>query len=411
MPDTYHDIESRITDAILELNKRENPNVAAVARQFEVPIPRLRNRWKGRKSKIESGGHNKALSEAQESALCQYLDNLAGGGPKARYKQLEQAANSLLRKGHTGGGKPPTVGGHWAARFLRRHPQHVVRKQKPLATERKNALKPETFQTHFEDYRAAKTEKGIHDEDIYNFDETWFRAGIGKDEWIITNDGTSTRLNLEDPNNWDYITSVECVGGGGDVIPNMLILSEKQHLKKQFEEKDLENSMSFAVSDSGYSNDEIGVQWLEHFDECTRKKSKGEWRMLIMDGASIHTNEEFVRVCYSKNILPFRLPPHTTHLLQPLNVVCSQLPKHYHSEVTNDKVQNGDYEFSKVEFLARITSVRSQAFSKNTIYESFRQTGLIPFNPEIVMQKLRDLSSPSSVPDLLPTPHTPSQLT
>lgn len=63
---------------------------------------------------------------------------------------------------------------HWTARFLQRHPQYVVRKQKPLATERKNAHKLETFQTHFEDYRSAKVEKGIHDEDIYNFDETGF---------------------------------------------------------------------------------------------------------------------------------------------------------------------------------------------------------------------------------------------
>lgn len=389
MPDTYHDIESRITDAIIELDIRENPNVAAVARQFEVPATRLRSRWKGRKSKTERGGHNKALSEAQESAICQYLENLNGGGPKARYKQLEQAANALLRKGHTGGGKPPTVGGHWAARFLQRHPQYVAQKQKPLFEERKNALKPETFQTHFEDYRITKTEKEIHDEDIYNFDETRFRARVGKDQWLITKDDTSTRLVLEDPDNEEYITSIECVGGGGDVIPNMLILSGKQHSEKCFEEKDLENSMSFAVRDPGYSNDKIGVQWLEHFDECTRKKCKGAWRMLIMDGASIHTNEEFVRVCYSKNILPFRLPPHTTHLLQPLDVVCSQLLKQYSSATIDTAAQDGDCGSSKVELLARINSIRSQAFKMNTICESFRQTGLIPFNPEIVMQKLR----------------------
>lgn len=50
-----------------------------------------------------------------------------------------------------------------------------------------------------------------------------------------------------------------------------------------------------------------------------------------MDGASCHTNEEFVRFCYSKNILPFRLPSHTTHLLQPLNIVYFQPLTHYHS--------------------------------------------------------------------------------
>lgn len=33
--------------------------------------------------------------------------------------------------------------------------------------------------------------------------------------------------------------------------------------------------------------------------------------MLFMDGASSHTNEEFVRVCYSKNVLPVQLSAHT----------------------------------------------------------------------------------------------------
>lgn len=234
---------------------------------------------------------------------------------------MEQVANSFLKKRYTGSGKPPIVRAHWTARFLQRHPQYVIQKQKPLVTERKNAYKPETFQTHFEDYCNVKVEKGVQDEDTYNFDETGFSVGVGKDQWVITKDDTNARLYMEDPNNREYITSVECVGGRRDVISNMLILSEKQHLEKYFEENNLEDNVYLAVSDSGYSNDEIGVQWLEYFNKCTWKKRKGAWKMLIMDGASIHINEEFLRVCYSKNILPFRLPPHTTYLLQPLDVV------------------------------------------------------------------------------------------
>lgn len=101
---------------------------------------------------------------------------------------------------------------------------------------------------------------------------------------------------MEDPNNREYITSVEYVSGRGDVIPNMLNLSGKQHFEKYFEENNLEDNVCLAVSDSGYSNDEIGVQWFEHFDKYTRKNRKGAWRM---DGASSYTNEEFVKVCLS----------------------------------------------------------------------------------------------------------------
>lgn len=60
--------------------------------------------------------------------------------------------------------------------------------------------------------------------------------------------------------------------------------------------------------------------------------------MLVIDGASSLVHEECIWLCYSKNILPFRLPPHTTHLLQPLDVVCFQPLKHYHVEAVDNAV-------------------------------------------------------------------------
>ena len=131
-----------------------------------------------------------------------------------------------------------------------------------------------------------------------------------------------------------------------------------------------------------------------------------------MDGAESHTHSEFVRVCYSKNILPFCLPPHTTHLLQLLDVVCFQPLKHYHSEAIDAKVWLGDAKFSKVEFLARITTIQKQAFKKNTILSSFRKTGLIPLNPSIVLNKLREFEGGSRVtsePSLQLNPSTPER--
>ena len=220
-------------------------------------------------------------------------------------------------------------------------------------------------------------------------------------------------MYMEDPKNREYLISLECVGGGGDVLPNMLILSGKQHLEKWFEENDLDDNVAFAVSDSGYSNDEISLEWLEHFDKHTRKKRKGAWCMLIMDGAESHTHSEFVRVCYSKNIVPFRLPPHRTHLLQPLDVVCFQPLKHYHAEAIDAAVRSRDAEFSKVEFLARITTIRKQAFKKNTILSSFRKTGLIPDDPSVVFNKLQEVGRDfraTPEPLSLSNPSTPERL-
>ncbi len=44
--------------------------------------------------------------------------------------------------------------------------------------------------------------------------------------------GESGHLYIEDPENYEYLSSLECVGEGRDILSNILILSGKQHLEK-----------------------------------------------------------------------------------------------------------------------------------------------------------------------------------
>lgn len=81
-------------------------------------------------------------------------------------------------------------------------------------------------------------------------------------------------MYIEDSDNREYITLVECIGGRGDVLPSMLMLNGKQYREKYFGKNDFDNGIWFAVTDFGYSNYKIDVQWLEQFDDCTRKKCK-----------------------------------------------------------------------------------------------------------------------------------------
>ena len=118
MPDTYHDIEDRILEAVKSLDSQGKPNVAKTARDFCVLLSRFKNCWNGRRSKIQMIAYNRTLFQSQELGICQYLDHLDRRKLKAQYKQLDQAANALLKKDYTGRDKPPTVGSHWAGRFL-----------------------------------------------------------------------------------------------------------------------------------------------------------------------------------------------------------------------------------------------------------------------------------------------------
>lgn len=89
--------------------------------------------------------------------------------------------------------------------------------------------------------------------------------------------------------------------------------------------------------------------------------------------------------------------------------------KHWHSEAVNEAVQNGDETFSKVEFLNAFNNFRGKAFKESTIRSAWKKTGLIPYNPALVIDKvreglapIRDITPPP--PDWIPLDKTPTRV-
>ncbi len=94
------------------------------------------------------------------------------------------------------------------------------------------------------------------------------------------------------------------------------------------------------------------------------------------------------------------------------SLCCFQPLKHYYAEAVDNAVQTGDMEFIRVEFLAHIQSIRKQTFKKSTVLSSFRKTGLIPFDPQVVLDRLplpaTNTTSDSAQPPVSP-PHCTTQ--
>jgi hypothetical protein len=105
MPVTYHEIEERISEAVAHC---ENFPDAKIARDFEVPDHRLRYRLKTGKSRIDSGGHNKKLSPAEELALCHFLNRLDATGFPVRIGFVRSFTNDLLKRSHLDTITPPS---------------------------------------------------------------------------------------------------------------------------------------------------------------------------------------------------------------------------------------------------------------------------------------------------------------
>ena len=91
----------------------------------------------------------------------------------------------------------------------------------------------------------------------------------------------------------------------------------------------------YDMSPGGWSNNEIGVAWLEQaFERFTKPKARRDYRLLILDGHGSHVSTDFIGFCDSNSILLAMFPPHATHSLQPLDVVVfSPLSKSYSKQL------------------------------------------------------------------------------
>jgi hypothetical protein len=184
---------------------------------------------------------------------------------------------------------------------------------------------------------------------------------------------------------------IESVNGAGDVIPPFVIWSVKEH-RNNWIPLTLDKSMDgtvFAISPNGYTDPELSFEWISKvFHSATVQRCRGHTRLLVMDGHSSHLTGELLGFCHDNNILLTCLPAHTTHMLQPLDVGCFGLLAHYYRTEVEEACVNGLDNVSKCDFIRFYAEARQRAFTRENICSSFSESGLIPFNPSVVYEKL-----------------------
>ena len=77
---------------------------------------------------------------------------------------------------------------------------------------------------------------------------------------------------MSDPNIRESVTSIEYISAAGGVIPSMLILPGITLSEGNFN-NNIGDNIVFAnntESGSSYSNDQLAIDWLEHFEKHTR---------------------------------------------------------------------------------------------------------------------------------------------
>ena len=378
--------EKRMKLAVEAFNKGQFQSKTACAKAFDVAPRTLMYHLNGMVPRHEKTANCRKLSELEEDTLSRWILDMYQRGLPLQISDARYLAQLLL-SARLKTPEKATIGELWVNRFIKRRPELKSKYTRQYDHQRAKCEDPELIKSWFIRVHETIQKYGIAEKDIYNMDETGFQMGVASTAKVIC--GSETRdshVKSIQPGNREWITAIIAISASGSILPPQIILAGKKHQSQWYSAIPKEYRIS--MSDNGWTNDDLGFEWLQEMFEKHTSETAGRYRLLILDGHSSHATANFDHFCMERRIIPLYMPPHSSHLLQPLDISCFAPLKHYYGQKIRERAQNGIHTIDKVDFLSIYTKVHTHAFSKANILSGFAAAGLIPFKPERVLAKL-----------------------
>jgi len=196
-------------------------------------------------------------------------------------------------------------------------------------------------------------------------DEKGFLQGvIGKLKVLLSKH--QHKKHMTHCGNREWTTLIECVSLNGRKLRPWIIFKGK---KPQLSWHDSYPTAHTTYTENGWTDNEIGLLYFQKcFHPETMIGQTGEYRMLLLDGHASHISTRTIEFCVSHNIILLCLPPHTTHILQPLDVgVFAPLSTAYKQGVHKRTNKAAGYSIDKCDFLEVLQIAREAAVTPQNI--------------------------------------------
>ena len=377
--------EGRLLLATQAIKKQEITSIREAARRFNVPESTLRTRLRGIENRVETRANGHKLTQIEEDTLRNWVLSMDTRGAAPRPATIREMANLLLAA--RGSTLALTVGQNWCTKFVKRHLELSSRFSRRYNYQRAKCEDPKIISEWFNLVQKTIIQYGIDPDDIYNFDETGFAMGLTSTAKVVTRAEFYGRRLLLQPGNREWVTTIECINASGWALPPCVIFKGKVFVESWFD--GLPDDWRFEVSRKGWTSDEISLRWLEKlFIPSTSSRTKGKYRLLILDGHGSYLTPKFDEICEKNDIIAICMPSHSSHLLQPLDIGCFAVLKRSYGQLVESKMRVGIHYIDKLDFLEAYPFARIEAFKSDNIKNSFAAAGLMPYNPDRVISKL-----------------------
>ncbi|XP_063241776.1 uncharacterized protein LOC134541949 [Bacillus rossius redtenbacheri] len=354
-----------------------------VAKYLGTKESMLRKRLKAGSIPVSLGRLKRVFTPAQEQELADHIRDLDSRFYGIGRKQLMSLAfeyATLNNIPHRFNNVTKAAGRHWVQDFCKRQ-NLSLRAPEKCSLGRAIGFNRVQCQRFFHNLKQVSDEKKFHAHRIFNMDESGISCVPNKVPKVLSPKGKRSVSKVSSAERGQTVTVVFCMNPVGFYVPPAIIFARKRMKQELF--KDAPEGSLHMISDSGFINSDLFLVWLKHFKTYV-KPSEDDPVLLILDNHSSHYSLEAVLFCREHNITLLSLPPHATHKLQPLDrgffgplksMFAIEAEKWMHNH-PGRAISNSDICFL---FRNSYEKVATMEKAKN----SFRATGIYPYNPDV----------------------------
>jgi len=372
--------EFQLVKAQYALKNKDFKSVRAAAAFFKVHYRTLQRRVNGGLTQSTSQEMRQILTNAEEDTLVRWIKQYTNSGAHITNPLLKDLAIQirLARVTYASRLLPPTtplmhINNKWIQRFQARHPEVGSVYARQLEHVRKEGATYEHVKRWFDAVGAMLQEHKYNPADMWNMDESGF--GIGEEQAmkvLVHLDSTQKHKVVGGKQEW--ATTIECISAAGEALAPLIIF-KGQDMNTRWLNEQSPQGWHFATSKNGWTSNNLGLAWLMNiFEPLTREKAAGRQRLLIADGHGSHIQGDFIAYCMENKIDLMIMPPHCSHILQPLDVGVFVAFKLYHAVETHAISRLSSQRIPRVEWIELLSHAREKAMSKENILGRWRGT-------------------------------------
>lgn len=274
------------------------------------------------------------------------------------------------------------AGKGWFYNFMKRHPELSVRQPENTSLNRIKGFNRKNVYGFFDLLEKIIDENSLAPTNIFNVDESGFSTVQKKVQKIVGLKGKKQVGAATSGERGVNTTAVCCASVSGQFVPPMLIFKRKRQNPELANGAPLGSIVT--VSESGYINSTLFVEWLKHFIKNVKPTLENKV-LLLLDGHTTHSkNLDALYLAKANGIIMLQLPGHTTNRIQPLDVAFFKPLSTYYIQSTEKWLRsNPGRQVTQYQVAKLFGEAYERAAMIGNIVNGFKASGVWPVNRHV----------------------------